>query len=239
MKSKILVLLVLIQMTAFVAYSQTTDFTYQGRLSDNSIAPTGLYDFEVRLFDLQVGGTQQGPTLQTGAVQVTNGMFTLPLNFGNVFTGSPRFLNIAVRPTGPGAYTPLAPRQPITSTPYAIRSTNSASADTATTATNALSLGGVAASQYVVTADPRMTDSRTPTAGSGNYIQNGTTTQASSNFNVSGTGTANFLNATTQFNLNNVRILSAPANNVFVGGQTGQSNTTGDSNSFFGRAAGL
>jgi len=46
----------------------------------------------------------------------------------------------------------------------------------------------VAASQYVVTSDSRLTDARTPTAGSTNYIQN-TTPQAGSNFNISGTGT--------------------------------------------------
>ncbi len=57
------------------------------------------------------------------------------------------------------------------------------------TATNAAQLGGVAASQYVITTDPRMTDARAPTAGSSNYFQNGTSPQASSNFNIGGDGT--------------------------------------------------
>src|SRR5205807_9056216 len=61
-----------------------------------------------------------------------------------------------------------------------------ASADTAT---NATQLGGVAANQFVQTSDSRLSDSRTPTAGSSNYIQNTTSQQTSSNFNVSGNGT--------------------------------------------------
>jgi len=48
----------------------------------------------------------------------------------------------------------------------------------------------VAASNYVQTNDPRLTDARSPTAGSANYIQNGTSQQATSNFNISGNGTA-------------------------------------------------
>jgi hypothetical protein len=252
MKLRISVLLIMIQMTAFAAYSQTTDFTYQGRLYDNSLPPTALYDFEFRLFDLQVGGTQQGPTLQAAAVQVTNGIFTLPLNFGNQFTGSPRFLNIAVRPAGPGAYTQLVPRQSITSTPYAIRSLNSASADTATTATNAtnatnattatnaLNLGGIAASQYVVTTDPRLSDTRNPTANSGFYIQNQNGgPQASSNFYLSGTGSAFIFDADNHYRILGSRVLSVDGtSNVFVGVQAGQNNGSGVANTFVGTAAG-
>jgi hypothetical protein len=55
-------------------------------------------------------------------------------------------------------------------------------------ATNATQLGGVAANQYVVTTDSRLSDARPPTAGSLNYIQNGTSPQAG-NFNISGNGT--------------------------------------------------
>ncbi len=65
----------------------------------------------------------------------------------------------------------------------------SGNATTATTATNSQQLGGVAANQYVVTSDSRLSDPRPPTAGSANYIQNTTSQQASSNFNISGNGT--------------------------------------------------
>ena len=69
----------------------------------------------------------------------------------------------------------------------ATNATSSTNATTAATATNALSLGGVAANQYVLTGDARLSDARTPTAGSTNYIQNTTSAQSAS-FNVAGSG---------------------------------------------------
>ena len=65
-------------------------------------------------------------------------------------------------------------------------------ADNATNANNAANsakLGGTAANQFVQTNDARLSDARTPTAGSSNYVQNTTTQQASTNFNISGSGT--------------------------------------------------
>ncbi|MBK8466628.1 MAG: hypothetical protein IPL32_12430 [Chloracidobacterium sp.] len=215
--------------------AQTTAFSYQGSLKDGASAANGNYDFQFALYDAVSGGNQLGSTLTRNSVAVATGIFSVSLDFGSQFPGANRFLEIRVRLTGQPSLTTLTPRQQINSQPYSVKSLG---ADTATTATNATQLGGVAASQYVVTTDPRMTDSRSPTAGSTNYVQNGTSPQSSSNFNVSGTGTANILNSTTQFNLNGNRILSAPASNLFVGPQTGQSNTTGNSNSFFGSSAG-
>ena len=81
--------------------------------------------------------------------------------------------------------------------------------------------------------------------GSANYIQNSNSLQASSNFNLSGNGTAggtlsgNIVNATAQFNLNGSRILSNPGtDNLFAGIGVGASNTTGFQNAFFGQGAG-
>jgi hypothetical protein len=58
------------------------------------------------------------------------------------------------------------------------------------------------------------------------------------NFNIAGTGTAEILDATTQFNLNGNRILSAGAGNLFAGIGAGANNTTGDFNAIFGKGAG-
>ena len=75
--------------------------------------------------------------------------------------------------------------------------------------------------------------------GSDHYIQNATSPQAATNFNISGTGTANILNAATQFNLGNNRILSNSGTfNLFAGVGAGMSNTTASANSFFGYEAG-
>lgn len=213
--------------------AQTTAFTYQGSLKDGAGPANGNYDFQFALYDNASGGTQLGPILTQNSVAVSGGGFTALLDFGNQFPGAARFLEIRVRLNAQPTFTILAPRQFLSSMPYSVKSLSASTAD------NAAALAGVAASQYVQTTDPRMSDSRSPTAGSGNYIQNQNAgPQATANFNISGTGTANFVNATTQFNLNNVRILSASGTeNLFVGVGTGSTNT-GNFNSFFGHGAG-
>jgi hypothetical protein len=233
-------------------YAQTSTFTYQGRFTDGGTAANGVYDMQFKLFDTpSVGaGNQIGSTITNGAVTVTNGVFTVQLDYSAAaFPGADRFVEIGVRLAGSGdPYTVLSPRQPLTSTPYAIRAGATTTADTATTATtatNATQLGGVAASEYVRTGDARLSDSRSPSAGSSNYIQN-TNSQQAATFNISGNGTAggtlagNIVNATTQFNLNGTRVLHAPGTgNLFAGASAGAANTAGQRNSFFGVQAGL
>ena len=117
-----------------------------------------------------------------------------------------------------------------------------ANATNAATAANSTQLGGIAANQYVQTNDSRLSDARSPTAGSTNYIQNSVAAQAAANFNISGTGTASILNAAQQFNLNGSRILTATGSGVSyltaVGYGTA-SNNSGVRNSFFGTNAGI
>jgi len=101
--------------------AQSTAFTYQGRLADSNGVVTGLQDFEFRLFNALTGGAQQGSTITLNDLGVTNGLFVTPLDFGANFPGADRFLQISVRPgASAGAYANLSPRQPITSTPYAV-----------------------------------------------------------------------------------------------------------------------
>lgn len=209
-----LISITLVCMLAGTLYGQTTAFSHQGKLNDNGAPANGNYDFEFELFDAVSGGAQQGATVQRLNVAVVNGIFTVSLDFGAaVLPGADRFLDIAVRTAGGGAFTPLTPRQRMTSVPYAIRSLNASSADT-----------------VVVAGVP---------AGSGNYIQNTSSPQAASNFNISGTGTANAFTATTQYNIGVNRILSNPGTtNTFVGVSTGTGLTTGSGNSVFGHEAG-
>lgn len=250
------VVLLFVAFNAVAAFSQSTGFTYQGRLSDNNLPANGSYDFEFRLFDVLTGGNQQGTPRQFPNVTVTNGTFTILLDLGaGAFPGADRFLEIGVRPSGSGgSFTTLTPRQQVTLTPYAIKSSsatqadfaiNANSAQSAINATNANQLGGVAANQYVQTNDSRLSDDRNPLPNNTNYIQNRTTTQVVSNFNISGNGaaggtlTGNIVSATTQYNIGNSRVLSnAGTNNLFVGINAGNANTTGSNNSFFGRNAG-
>jgi trimeric autotransporter adhesin len=229
---------------ANAVFSQTTEFSYQGFLSDNSASANGNFDFEFRLFDAATGGTLLGSRVHPN-VQVTNGVFSVVLDFGE-FASANRYLEIAVRPPGGGTVTTLAPRSKVLSTPYSTNAINAINATNAQTTQNALQLGGVAANQFIQTNDSRLSDARNPLPNSPNYINNSTTQQTTSNFNISGNGTAggtltgNIVNATTQLNINGVRVLTSPGSfNFFAGNGAGQSNTTGSSNSFFGVNAGV
>jgi hypothetical protein len=98
-----------------------TAFTYQGRLTDAGTPANGTFDLQLVLMDAAVGGSQVGPILTRDDVMVTSGLFTTPLDFGSVFTGSKRWLELAVRPgASTGAYTSLAPRQELTPSPNAV-----------------------------------------------------------------------------------------------------------------------
>ena len=124
---------------ATMVRAQTTSFTYQGKLTDAGNTATGLYDLQFQLFDDT--DTQQGPTLMLDDVQVTDGIFTVQLDFGDVFDGGARALEISVRRgASTDEFTVLGPRQALSSTPYSVRSV---------TATNALQLGGLPPSGYL------------------------------------------------------------------------------------------
>lgn len=137
-------LFTLVLLAAQTVSAQTTEFTYQGRLTDNSMAANGNYDFTFQLFSNLSGGSGLLSLTRTN-VPVSNGAFTVVLDYGaTYFNGADLYLEISVKPSGsPNPYTTLAPRQKITSAPYSIRSSNTATAD------NALKLGGVAASNYL------------------------------------------------------------------------------------------
>jgi hypothetical protein len=98
-----------------------TAFPYQGRLQDNGTPANGLYDFQFQIYDAAVAGGQVGPTVVREDVAVSGGLFTTSLDFGGVFTGNARWLEIAVRPgASGGAFTPIGGRQELQPTPNAL-----------------------------------------------------------------------------------------------------------------------
>jgi len=99
-----------------------TAFTYQGRLTDAGNPANGDYDFVFNLYDAASGGSQVGSTVKHSDVTVTDGLFTVVLDFGgSPFVGDARYLEVGVRPgSATGAYTTLSPRQPLTAAPYAL-----------------------------------------------------------------------------------------------------------------------
>jgi hypothetical protein len=239
--------------------AQTTELVYQGQLQNASAPASGSFDFEFALFDS--GGVQIGQTLTRSGVAVANGIFSVNLDFGSSFPGATRLLEIRVRPSGGGAFTTLAPRQPVTSSPYSIKSLTAGAADSAASATNALQLGGVAANQYLqATGDGsgltnlNASSISTGTLANGRLgvvpIANGGTGSATQNFvdltstqsaggnkTFTGTLSGNVVNAVTQYNIAGSRVLAAVSSSTHVGLGAGETNT-GNFNSFFGRFAG-
>ncbi|RME38809.1 MAG: hypothetical protein D6788_06720, partial [Planctomycetota bacterium] len=105
----------------FATARAETAFTYQGQLKQDGRPVNDTCDFIFRLLD--GASVQVGTDQFVDAVPVTNGLFSVELDFGaDAFDNTARMLEIEVRcPAGAGAYTVLAPPQPVTRAPYAIQ----------------------------------------------------------------------------------------------------------------------
>ncbi|MDB6065558.1 MAG: hypothetical protein JWR26_1766 [Pedosphaera sp.] len=113
---------------------QTTAFTYQGRLTDNGAPANGIYDLRFTIYDSASGGAAVSGSVSNNALGISNGLFTVTLDFGaGVFDGNARWLDIGARTNGAVNFTTLNPRQPLTPAPTAIF---------AETAATALSISG-------------------------------------------------------------------------------------------------
>jgi hypothetical protein len=136
------------------ASAQGTAFTYQGQLQNNGSPANGSYDFTFSLFNNSSTNTGQvGGTLTNLDAGVTNGLFTVTLDFGAVFTGNATWLAIGVRTNGGASFTALNPLQELTPAPYAIYAPNAGSAATATTAATAGSATSATSATTATTAD--------------------------------------------------------------------------------------
>lgn len=104
------------------AQAQGTGFTFQGRLTDGGAPANGLYDFQFTVRDALTAGNAVGTPLALNPVGVTNGLFTVTLDFGaSPFNGTARWLEIGARTNGSAsAYVVLAPRTPVSPVPYAM-----------------------------------------------------------------------------------------------------------------------
>ena len=169
---------------------QSTAFKYQGSLTDTGSPANGSFQMRFRLFDAVSGGTQVGSTITDVPTTATNGVFTVTLDFGSAaLSGANRWLEISVRRNSGEGYVTLSPREPITSSPYSVRTLSAAMAD------DSQKLGGVNANQFVQTNDSRLTDARNPLPGSTSYIQNqNAAPQASANLNIAGNASLTDLN---------------------------------------------
>jgi microcystin-dependent protein len=109
-------------LTLASAFAQnTTAITYQGRLNNASGAANGSYDLTFAVWDANVAGNFIAGPITNSAVAVSNGLFTVPLDFGpGVFTGTNYWVEMGVRTNGGGGFATLVPRQQLTPTPYAL-----------------------------------------------------------------------------------------------------------------------
>ena len=247
-QSKLLIMIAILIVSVIQSAAQvSTEFTYQGKLTVSGAPASGTFDLRFTLED--VNGFSLGKPVELPGTTVTNGIFTVSLDFGTeFFDQNDRYLKIEVRHSSenPDDYTELAPLQKLTPAPTSFFSRNSLFAVESGNATNAQNsqdsqtLGGIAAN---------------------GFIQNSTAQQSSANFSISGDGAAggtlsgNVINTATQYNLGGSRILGSVGSSLYAGPNSGSSstgtfnsffgiltgsvNTTGNSNSFFGANAGF
>jgi len=231
----------------FETRGQTSPVTVQGSLKDGNAPANGAYDIRCTFFSVAEGGTSS-TFVNFASVPVTNGVFSVTISSADSFLFPPlsnRWIEFSVKRSGvPGAMTTLAPRQMVAFVPYALSSIN------------ALFLDGISPSELVRTNDARLTDARSPLAGSANYIQNRDTPQPNTNFNIEGNGTvagtltAAFLSiaggisasninvsSATGYKIDGVTALSMGNCNTAAGHHAGLFNS-GTCNSFFGQNAG-
>ena len=64
------------------AFAQGTAFTYQGRLNDGANPATGLYDVRFSICDALANGNVVAGPLTNSATGISNGLFTVTLDFG-------------------------------------------------------------------------------------------------------------------------------------------------------------
>ena len=102
------------------AGSVNTTITYQGQLKEEGVPLNGTVDLEFKLWDAPVEGELAGEPVAIRELEVVNGLFTVPLDFGpGAFTGDARWLEVGVRSDSSADHTVLSPRQALSATPYA------------------------------------------------------------------------------------------------------------------------
>jgi len=107
------------------ANAQGTSFTYQGQLLNKGVPVSGTNTLTFALYNASSGGSLVAGTITNNDVIITNGLFTVTIDFGSgPFNGATDWLQLGVETNSLGNFVPLAPRQQLTPTPYAIYAAN-------------------------------------------------------------------------------------------------------------------
>lgn len=97
------------------AGQSSLSFSYQGTLSHEGNPVNGIHEIRATLWNASVGGNQISHTDIHPFVQVTDGLFSIQINFDNeAFNDAERWLQLAVDGTT------LTPRHAINASPYSI-----------------------------------------------------------------------------------------------------------------------
>lgn len=96
--------------------------SYQGRLVESGSPANGRFDLQFTLFTTAAGGSPAAGVLTLPDVTVSNGLFTVAIDFGaSVFSGANLWIEIGMKPVGSaGDFITLVPRQSLAPAPYAI-----------------------------------------------------------------------------------------------------------------------
>ena len=172
------------------AASLGTAFTYQGRLFIGDVPANGLYDLEFTNYDLAAGGNALGG-FNTNALPVTNGLFTVTLDFGAVFDGTPRWLEISERTNSTGAFGTLAPRQLLAAAPYATYAASAGTVPGLTIVQNADGAPNVIGGSTANWVASGVVGATIGGGGATNYNGNAFTNNVSANFGTIGGGSVN------------------------------------------------
>ncbi len=91
---------------------------YQGQHRKSGAPVNTSCNASFKLFDSATGGAQVGGTVTSATLQVANGLFTVPLDFGCNFDGEARWLETTIG-CGADPQASLAPRTALRPAPYA------------------------------------------------------------------------------------------------------------------------
>src|SRR5262249_22779625 len=88
-RSALVALLAILNAQLSICFAQGTAFTYQGHLNDGGSPANGNYDLRFAVYDSAGGGNNIAGPLTNSAVAVSDGLFTVALDFGaGVFPGA-------------------------------------------------------------------------------------------------------------------------------------------------------
>ena len=176
------------------ALAQGSAFTYQGRLADNARPANGSYDLAFSLFPSASGGSRIGAVLSFPSTPVTNGLFSLSLDFGQgSFNGQDRWIELAVRTNGAAAFSTLSPRRQVLPSPQSVYAATAANAQ-------AVPAAGVSGVLSLANLPPLAVDGSGLTALNASQLASGTVPDARLSANVPLLNAAQAFSASNRFN---------------------------------------